>query len=74
MDIRRIEKQVLDLDENTRAKLIKKLVLSLDSPSTEELEKLWIAEAQSRADELDDGSVQPVPGIEVLRKARSATR
>jgi len=74
VDIGRIEKQVLDLDENTRVELIKKLVLSLDSPSPAELEKHWIAEAKSRASELDEGSVQPIPGDEVLRKARLATR
>lgn len=74
MDIGGIEKQVLELDEDSRAELIKKLVLNLDSPSPEELEKYWIAEAKSRASELDDGTVVAVSGAEVLRKARLATR
>ena len=74
MDIGAIEKQVLELDEDSRAELIKKLVLNLDSPSPEELEKYWVAEAKSRANELDDGTVVAVSGAEVLRKARLATR
>ena len=51
--------------------LIQRLVLSLESPSAEELTSDWLVEAQRRAMELDNGSVQAVPGDEVLRKARA---
>ena len=30
----------------------------------------WLLEARRRAEELDDGSVQAVPGDEVMKKAR----
>ena len=51
--------------------LIQRLVLSLESPSAEELTSDWLVEAQRRTMELDNGSVQAVPGDEVLRKARA---
>lgn len=74
MDLKKIEDQVLDLDEETRIKLIQKLVLSLESPSSSELQEHWLDEAQRRAAELDSGAVQAVPGAEVIRKARAAVR
>jgi putative addiction module component (TIGR02574 family) len=71
MDLQKIEYEALHLPQKDRAILIQKLVLSLDTPSVEELRVDWLSEARRRADELDDGSVQAVPGNEVLRKARA---
>ena len=51
--------------------LIQRLVLSLESPSAEELTSDWLVESQRRAMELDNGSVQAVPGDAVLSKART---
>ena len=54
--------------------LIRRLILSLDSPSDEELRADWLHEARRRAEELDQGVVQAVPGEEVMRKARALLR
>jgi hypothetical protein len=45
--------------------------LSMESPSEEELRSDWLLEARRRGEELDDGTVQPVPGEDVMRKARA---
>lgn len=74
MDLKRIENEALHLPKAERAHLIQRLVLSLDSPSVEELRADWLAEAHRRAKELDDGTVQAVPGEDVLRKARALIR
>lgn len=74
MDRRKIEDEALHLSKEDRAQLIQRLVLSLDSPSPEELRAEWLSEAQSRAKELDEGTVQAIPGEEVLRKARALVR
>lgn len=71
MDLQKIEDEALNLPKAERTQLIQRLVLSLDSPSTEELRADWLAEARRRADELDKGSVQAVAGEDVLRKARA---
>jgi putative addiction module component (TIGR02574 family) len=71
MDLQKIEDEALHLPQKDRAHLIQRLVLSLDSPSSDELRSNWLAEAQRRAKELDDGTVQAIPADEVLKKARS---
>ncbi len=71
MDLEKIEDEVLHLPKEERAKLIHRLVLSLDAPSGEELRSDWLLEARRRAEELDNGSVQAVPGDDVMRKARA---
>ena len=71
MDLQKIEDEALHLPREERARLIRRLVLSLESPSEEELRSDWLVEAQRRAEELDNGSVEAVPGEEVMRKART---
>ncbi|QEA38706.1 addiction module protein [Pistricoccus aurantiacus] len=71
MDLQRIEDEALHLPKEERAQLIQRLVLSLESPSAEELRSDWLLEARRRAEELDNGSIQSVPGDDVMRKARA---
>lgn len=71
MDLQKIEDEALHLPKDQRAHLIQRLVLSLDAPSVDELRADWSAEAQRRAEELDNGSVRAVSGDDVLRKARA---
>lgn len=71
MNIEKIEDEALHLPKEERALLIQRLVLSLEAPSEEELRSDWLLEARRRADELDNGSVQAVPGDEVMSKART---
>lgn len=70
MSLQKIENEALELPKEERAQLIQRLVLSLESSSEDELKSDWLLEAQRRATELDEGSVQAVPGEQVLRKAR----
>jgi putative addiction module component (TIGR02574 family) len=74
MDFKELENRVLHLSRDERAELMQKLVLSLDAPAPADFREEWLAEAGRRIQELDDGSVETVPGDEVLRKARSLTR
>ncbi|WP_081194870.1 addiction module protein [Halomonas sp. BC1] len=71
MNLQKIENEALHLPREERAQLIQRLVLSLESPSEEELRSDWLLEARRRADELDSGSVQAVSGEEVIRKAKA---
>jgi len=71
MNLQKIENEALHLSREERAQLIQRLVLSLESPSEEELRSDWLLEARRRAEELDRGSVQAVPGEEVIRKAKA---
>lgn len=71
MNLQRIEDEALHLPKEERAQLIQRLVLSLESPSEEELRSDWLLEARRRAGELDDGTAQAVPSDDVMRKARA---
>lgn len=71
MNFQQIEDEALHLSKEERAQLVQKLVLSLESPSEEELKADWLLEARRRAEELDNGSVQAISADEVMRKARA---
>ncbi|WP_251977751.1 addiction module protein [Salinicola avicenniae] len=74
MNFQKIEDEALHLSREERAQLIQRLVLSLEAPPEEELRSDWLLEARRRAEELDSGAVQAVPGEEVMKKARALTR
>jgi len=71
MNLQKIEDEALHLSKEERTRLVQRLVLSLEAPSERELRSDWLLEARQRAEELDNGSVQAVPGDDVLRKARA---
>jgi putative addiction module component (TIGR02574 family) len=54
----------LSLDE--RGQLAAKILLRLEEPSEEEVEKLWIAEAERRLQEYREGKVRGIPAEEVF--------
>lgn len=58
MDLQRVEDEALYLPKEERTQLAQRPVLSLESPSREELRSDWLFEARHRAQKLDDGSVQ----------------
>ncbi|MGE4295348.1 MAG: addiction module protein [Campylobacterales bacterium] len=70
MSLQTIEEELPRLSPKEREVLIQKLLLSLDSPSEEELRQEWFAEAKNRANELDNG-LAATSGETVLRKARA---
>ena len=74
MNLKQIEDEALHLSEEERAELAQKLLLSLDTPTMDEIEEDWLLEARRRARELDEGIVQPIPAEEVRKKARALLR
>ena len=68
-----IEKDALRLPPEDRARLAVRLLSSLEgtTESPEEIEKLWIAEAERRFQELRDGVVQGIPAREVFAEFRT---
>jgi putative addiction module component (TIGR02574 family) len=71
MNIQSIEQEVLHLPIEDRARLAEKLLSSLDALSEQEVEKLWLVEAQRRASEIDDETVQLVSSEEVERRIQA---
>ncbi|MCI0538364.1 MAG: addiction module protein [Verrucomicrobiales bacterium] len=67
--IEQIEKQVLALPAEERARLVDKLWASLGDTSYPILSEEWKFEIERRRRELLDGKVKGVPGEEVSRQA-----
>lgn len=66
-----LEAQAMKLDSRSRARLARKLIMSLEtSPPDVELERLWAEEAERRAVELQEGRVTARPAAAVLRRVR----
>jgi putative addiction module component (TIGR02574 family) len=67
-----IEKSALQLSAEDRARLAVRLLSSLEesTESPEEIEKLWIAEAERRYQQLRDGVVKGIPAKEVFDELR----
>ncbi len=74
MNMKQIESEALGLSESDRAELAQKLILSLDTTNQGELDEAWLVEAKHRAQELDEGIVQPIPAEEVRKKAQALLR
>ncbi|HKH46503.1 MAG TPA: addiction module protein [Thermoanaerobaculia bacterium] len=71
-----IEAEALQLDEKHRARLARRLLLSLEflSEDPAEVEKAWIEEALRRHAEMESGEVEGIPGEEVFRSIRASRR
>jgi putative addiction module component (TIGR02574 family) len=71
-----IEDDALQLPPEDRARLAVDLLASLEESveSPEEIEKLWLAEAERRFQELRDGVVQGIPAREVFAQVRAKLR
>ena len=61
----------LALPPGARAMLAEHLMESLDAENQAEIDALWAEEAERRARELEDGTVQAIPGEEVMNRLRS---
>ncbi|KJV06230.1 addiction module protein [Methylocucumis oryzae] len=71
MNIQVIEQEALRLPIAERARLAETLLASLDTLSTQEIELLWFVEAQRRAKEIDNGTVQLVSAEDMAKKIQT---
>ncbi len=67
----KIEQEVLSLPSDERLALIDKLIISLNLPTQEDIDKLWAKEAEHRIEELNSGKVQGIPGDIVFSEHRA---
>jgi len=63
-----IRTEALDLDLDSRATLARILLESLEDVSEDENKRLWLDEAERRQAEVREGSVQLVPGDQVMER------
>lgn len=67
----RVAEEALSLPIDARLELVEKLLVSLNPPMDEEIERLWAGEAERRVAQIDAGESKLVPGKEVFSRIRS---
>lgn len=72
LPIEALEAEVLSLPPAERARLLDRLINSLDTDRA--ADEAWLLEARRRDEQLDGGSVKPLPGDVVLAQLRSSLR
>lgn len=70
MDREKIAIELLGLPASQRALLAKQLISSLDEIEVQEVEAMWVKEAEARYAEVERGEVACRPAGEALREAR----
>lgn len=68
--IEQLTKEALRLPAESRALLAEQLFQSLADASDTEIDKLWVAEAIRRRDEVRSGAVRAIPGEQVMAEVR----
>jgi putative addiction module component (TIGR02574 family) len=71
MNAATIVEEALALPLQERAKLVERLLDSLENLPEQEAEALWLDTAERRAREIDDGEVQLVTPEELERRVRA---
>jgi len=66
----KVFEEALSLPSDERASLVEKLLLSLNLPIQEEIDRLWAKEAERRVSQIEQGDVELIPGEEVFAKIR----
>lgn len=66
-----MEDAVLHLPPQQRAELARKLLLSLENQSEDEIAEAWRIEAQRRSAEIDNGTVDTLSAEDVHAAARA---
>jgi putative addiction module component (TIGR02574 family) len=68
--IEQIQSDIASLSREERLELLRALIAELDGPSDPDAERLWAEEAERRSREIEEGTVQPVPGELVFERLR----
>lgn len=71
MSITNLEREVLEMPAADRARLVQKVLISLENLPQDELDTLWLDEAERRAADIDSGKLVLVSADEVAHKARA---
>ncbi len=69
LTIESLEAEALQLSTAERARLIERLIASLDTDP--EVEEAWAVEVERRHVEIERKTVSPLPGAETLAKLRA---
>lgn len=64
-------KKALLFPADERARLVEKLLQSLNHPTEAGVNRLWVEEAERRVSQIEDGKVELIPGEQVFARIRA---
>jgi len=70
--VEQLAEEALELPGEARAQLADRLVESLDAEELGRIDRLWVAEAKRRRDEVRAGQVETIPGDVARQRVRDA--
>ncbi|NEO86245.1 MAG: addiction module protein [Spirulina sp. SIO3F2] len=71
MSIEQLTQEALALPNDLRLQLVNTLLTSLEPEMESSVQRLWMAEAQRRREEILSGEVQPIEGDIALAQVRA---
>lgn len=69
LSVEALEAEALSLSAAERARLVERLIVSLDAEP--EVEAAWAVEIERRHAEIESGAVRPLPGAETLARLKT---
>lgn len=69
-----LEKEARTLSPKEKAALARTLIDDLDSRTEEDIEAIWVEEAQRRYEAFRAGALEAIPGDDVMARARKRLR
>ena len=66
-----IERDILELSQNERTELLRKLIGDLDAPGDANSEAAWLKESERRLGEIESGTARTYPADDVIKEART---
>ena len=72
MTIRTLEKEVLELPPRSRIRMAERILESVDTFTSPEIEAAWSVEIGRRVKEIESGKAKGIPAAQVMTKARRA--
>jgi putative addiction module component (TIGR02574 family) len=69
ISVETVEAEALQLSASERARLVERLIASLDTDPG--IEAAWVAEVARRHAEIESGAASPIPGPDVLARLKA---
>jgi len=66
-----IERDILELSQDERTELLRKLIGDLDAPGDANSEAAWLKESERRLGEIESGTARTYPADDVIKEART---
>jgi len=72
--VQEIQQEIQKLSLVEKEGILRALVIELDMAADFEIDALWLAEAQRRGQEIDEGLVECVPAEDVFKRLESTLK